>query len=317
MIKEPKRLAGESGALGEEIAALRGRLPSTERMAALAERLSAAGASTASPPLDSPLGLVDAKGPTFAKAADSGARLVIVALLAGGALVGGALWWRRPAPAAAVPARPTLEAPPILAGSAPAGVRASELTATVASAPGTTQPALGGTAAALGVAPMGVDATPTSSPPSSTAFTPEPRPAKATVVDSVRSPSAQSAPSAPSARVESESAHAASKATTAHGDAPSTGAALAQNTVVVSEVELLKRARSALAADPVAALSLTEQCRAQYPNGGFAQERDFIAISALLRMGRADEAHSRFSLFKMHYPGSPYLARLTRMLGDE
>ncbi len=100
-------------------------------------------------------------------------------------------------------------------------------------------------------------------------------------------------------------------------DEPTNGAALADNTVVVSEVELLKQARSALGPDPAQAFALTERCRAQYPSGGFAQEREFIAISALYHMGRAEEARSRLALFKMHYPSSAYLPALTRLLGHD
>ena len=121
----------------------------------------------------------------------------------------------------------------------------------------------------------------------------------------------------PAPRAEREVARPNTKAPVARGASAAEGAPLADNTATVSEVELLKEARSALAADPVQAFTLTERCRAQYPNGGFAQEREFIAISALLRLGRADDARSRVSLFKMHYPNSAYLPRLTRMLGDE
>ena len=94
------------------------------------------------------------------------------------------------------------------------------------------------------------------------------------------------------------------------------GAPLAANTAVVTEVELLKQARSALSGDPLQAFALSERCRAQYPNGAFAQEREYIAISALVRLGRTDEARSRASLFRMHYPSSAYLPRLARMLGE-
>jgi len=101
------------------------------------------------------------------------------------------------------------------------------------------------------------------------------------------------------------------------GSAPeNTGAPLAENTVVESEVELLKRAKSALAADPLQAFALTERCRGQYPNGSFAQEREYIAISALGRLGRTDEARSRAALFRMHYPNSAYLTRLAPLLGE-
>jgi hypothetical protein len=95
------------------------------------------------------------------------------------------------------------------------------------------------------------------------------------------------------------------------------GGPLAENTVVLSEVELLKQARSTLGPNPLEAFVLTERCRSQYPNGSFSQEREYIAISALVRLGRTDEARSRASLFRMRYGNSAYLPRLERMLGEE
>jgi outer membrane protein assembly factor BamD (BamD/ComL family) len=81
-----------------------------------------------------------------------------------------------------------------------------------------------------------------------------------------------------------------------------------------SEIELLKRARNTLPADPVRALALTERCAEEYPRGAFAQERDFIAISALFRVGRRHEALSRAERFRSSYPRSVYLPQLERML---
>jgi hypothetical protein len=87
--------------------------------------------------------------------------------------------------------------------------------------------------------------------------------------------------------------------------------------VIQSEIELLKQARSALAPDPLQAFALTERCRAQYPNGTFAQEREYIAITALARLGRTSDAQGRASLFRRRYPSSAYLPRLARLLGED
>jgi hypothetical protein len=306
--KEPTRLIeSDTGALGEELAALRGRLPSAERWDALAARLAATGAAGADSPAPTPLGLVDATPARTSKVLDPSAKLVLVALLAGGGLVAGAVWWRGPDKALEV------RMPPVVTTPSTVPHRGSTIAVPTATPPAT-------------AAPVGIHAP-----------APEQSVARGATVpngeaDSSAAPAATSpgslaqaspplgstrVPSAPLARAEREAGRTAPRSTARSGDEPSPSGPLAESTVVVSEVELLKQARSALSADPVQAFTLTERCRAQYPNGGFAQEREFIAISALVRMGRTDEARSRVSLFRMHYPSSAYLPRLTRMLGDE
>jgi outer membrane protein assembly factor BamD (BamD/ComL family) len=81
-----------------------------------------------------------------------------------------------------------------------------------------------------------------------------------------------------------------------------------------SEIELLKRARNLLPADPARALAVTEECAREYPRGAFAQERDFIAVSALFRLGRRHEALTRAERFRAAYPKSVYVPQIERML---
>lgn len=77
-----------------------------------------------------------------------------------------------------------------------------------------------------------------------------------------------------------------------------------------SEAELLERARRALASSPARALALTEQDRTRFPAGVLAQEREVIAIEALKRLGRSDEAARRAADFARRYPGSAYRKKL-------
>jgi hypothetical protein len=77
-----------------------------------------------------------------------------------------------------------------------------------------------------------------------------------------------------------------------------------------SEAELLERARAALASNPARALALTEQVRTRFPAGVLAQEREVIAIEALKRLGRSDEAARRAADFARRYPGSAYRKKL-------
>jgi hypothetical protein len=78
------------------------------------------------------------------------------------------------------------------------------------------------------------------------------------------------------------------------------------------ETALLRDARLALNSDPARALALTEQHRREYPNGGFSQEREVIAITALARLGRTSEARSRADRFRSAHPTSPYIERVNR-----
>ncbi len=84
---------------------------------------------------------------------------------------------------------------------------------------------------------------------------------------------------------------------------------------VPSEVELLRRARAALAARPREAFAMTEQHREHYPSGVFAQERDAIAIEALLRAGDTDAARSLAKRFVSSHPSSPHAHRFRETLG--
>ena len=84
------------------------------------------------------------------------------------------------------------------------------------------------------------------------------------------------------------------------------------------EIQLLRRARENLDSRPHEAFRLTEQHRREYPNGVFGQERDALAIEALLRAGDVGKARSRAEDFVDTYPSSPHAHRFreTMKLGD-
>jgi hypothetical protein len=77
-----------------------------------------------------------------------------------------------------------------------------------------------------------------------------------------------------------------------------------------SETDLLESARNRLSANPGDALSLTQQHAARFPRGALSQERELLAIQALLALGRADEARARRDHFLAAYPGSAHKRRL-------
>jgi hypothetical protein len=81
----------------------------------------------------------------------------------------------------------------------------------------------------------------------------------------------------------------------------------------VSEIDLLKRARSALSSEPAQSLQLVEKARQRFPRSSFGQEREFIAISALYKLGRRGEAGARERAFRERHPRSAYLPQLDRL----
>jgi hypothetical protein len=83
---------------------------------------------------------------------------------------------------------------------------------------------------------------------------------------------------------------------------------------VDTEFSLVEQAQRALAADPGRALDLTDRDARLYPSGALAQEREVIAIQALLGLGRADEARARGARFSQAFAGSAYAPRIAQLL---
>jgi len=314
VIKEPKRMREEPSVLGESVAAVRERVPSDARLVELAARLNAAGAPLEFRPVprqSAPAETAVVERP--APARSFAGKATIFGLVALGGL--GLLAWllaRRPAHAGRAP-----EAPPVAATSARQPLE------------NTTQPESSAVAggvpsnSAAAVAPVESPPAPASveAAPLGSGTEPYARSeAEPGAVASVGKEESLTEPGSP-ARAPRQAdgrppRRAPSGSVNAAAPEPTPASALAENNATKSELELLKEARSALAADPAQAFALTERCRAQYPSGELAQEREYIAISALVRLGRSSEAASRATLFRMHYPASAYVPRLSRLLGD-
>lgn len=98
---------------------------------------------------------------------------------------------------------------------------------------------------------------------------------------------------------------------------PTTYVPPTEQSTPTNELELVKQARNALNSDPARAYALTERCRAEFPRGAFGQERDYIAITALARLGRETQARALASSFRNRYPRSVYVVQLERLLGSE
>ncbi len=78
----------------------------------------------------------------------------------------------------------------------------------------------------------------------------------------------------------------------------------------VSELELIRRAEESFPADPERTLALAADHARAYPAGQFVQEREVLAVEALARLGRHDDATRRARAVVERFPRTPYATRL-------
>jgi len=84
-----------------------------------------------------------------------------------------------------------------------------------------------------------------------------------------------------------------------------------------TELALLRRALGALAAQPRESLELAAQHERDYAQGIFGQEREVIAIDALIALQRTTAAETRARRFLERYPRSAHAPRIRTLLGDD
>jgi hypothetical protein len=84
---------------------------------------------------------------------------------------------------------------------------------------------------------------------------------------------------------------------------------------VAREVALLGRARAALTGDPAQALALTREGQRDFPRGVLGEEREAIAVLALVRLGRRSEGAARGQAFLSRFPHGPFTERVRVALG--
>lgn len=75
---------------------------------------------------------------------------------------------------------------------------------------------------------------------------------------------------------------------------------------------MLLRARTLLPRDPAAALAILDDHERAFPRGQLADEREFMAVDALRRLGRRAEADARGEALLRRSPSSPYARVLRR-----
>lgn len=228
-------------------------------------------------------------------------KLVGVLAIAGG-LAAGAVVWKsseiktKPASAASAVA-PSAVQPSAVEPAAPAPASASR-TATTTTVPAAPVSAIPPTAVPANEAPSS-PAHAVSPPAAQTA-------ARATATVAERSPVASGT---------SRRASTSSQRNAEPGRDKATVTTSAGTARPISEVELLRSAQQALRARPREAFQLTEQHRQLYPAGEFAQERDALAIQALLRAGETEMARDLAVSFIKAHPSSPHAHRFREAMG--
>ena len=78
--------------------------------------------------------------------------------------------------------------------------------------------------------------------------------------------------------------------------------------------EILDEAQRALQSDPERAIAHAQRHRLRFPDGLYAQEREVIAIDALLQLQRPAAAQRRARAFLKLFPGSSHRTRVTAQL---
>jgi hypothetical protein len=128
----------------------------------------------------------------------------------------------------------------------------------------------------------------------------------------------------PAAAIATESASGDPVQRVLLGSAPSLSAAASSRTAaapgeqLARERTLLDVARGALEReDGAAVLRATEQHQRTYPNGVLAQEREAMAVRALVMLGRGEEARARVARFRASFRDSVLLPTLTSAIGEE
>jgi hypothetical protein len=81
-----------------------------------------------------------------------------------------------------------------------------------------------------------------------------------------------------------------------------------------AELALLERAQRALQGEPRAALALAREHGRRFVRGQFVQEREMIAIEAMLQLGNRAAAEQRGKRFLRDHPASSHTPRLRQLL---
>ena len=82
----------------------------------------------------------------------------------------------------------------------------------------------------------------------------------------------------------------------------------------ILEMRELSAAETLLSSDPARALALAKRGDLRFPRGYFHMEREYVAIMALIKLGRIEQARSAATRFLRSHPDTSYAERIHRAL---
>lgn len=85
---------------------------------------------------------------------------------------------------------------------------------------------------------------------------------------------------------------------------------------IVAEMREVAQAERLLASDPARALSVTRRVQARFEAAYFAEERIYVEVMALHRLGRSGELRERAAAFLHTYPDGLYTAPVRTALAS-
>lgn len=84
----------------------------------------------------------------------------------------------------------------------------------------------------------------------------------------------------------------------------------------LAEMREIAQAERLLATNPGQALEMTRSMRERFEVGYFAEERGYVEVMALHRLGRTDELRDKGAAYLRAYPSGPYADRVRKALAS-
>jgi hypothetical protein len=99
-----------------------------------------------------------------------------------------------------------------------------------------------------------------------------------------------------------------------HGEAGVASSSATRNPSGVAEVRLLTAAQEVLDREPGKALAMCDEHARRFPTGVLIEERELLAMQALMALNRAEDAKKRAAAFKAAFPDSPLEHRVDQIM---
>jgi RNA polymerase sigma-70 factor (ECF subfamily) len=226
---------------------------------------------------------------------------IVVGVAAIGAVTAALLF----SPNAEPPVKPHLEAPPVNMAAAPAEVEAPEITAP---------------AAASEPAPAAEKRPAVIAPPRQRFINEAParleRPVVRRESTSTTSPTAINGDFAEALPVEERVAANDEPKEEVAPPQPPPKEPLSGQDRTLAEMREIAQAERLLSTNPAQALELTRSMRERFEVGYFAEERGYVEVMALHRLGRTDELRDKGAAYLRAYPSGPYAERVRKALAS-